>query len=58
MLNKEINDMLKDMNYEKQKEVLRYLKDDKSYDDNCNVIETLVDATIEAVKAIGRLLFK
>lgn len=58
MLNKEINDMLKDMNYEKQKEVLRYLEDDQSYDDNCNVIEILVDATIEAVKAIGRLLFK
>lgn len=58
MLNKEINDILKDMNYEKQKEVLHYLKDDQSYDDNCNVIEILVDATIEAVKAIGRLLFK
>ena len=58
MLNKEINDMLKDMNYEKQKEVLRYLEDDQSYDDNCNVIEILVDSTIEAVKAIGRLLFK
>ena len=58
MLNKEINDMLKDMNYEKQKEVLRYLEDDQSYDDNCNVIEILVDTTIEAVKAIGRLLFK
>ena len=57
MLNKEINDMLKDMNYEKQKEVLHYLKDDQSYD-SCNVIEILVDATIEAVKAIGRLLFK
>ena len=58
MLNKEINDMLKDMNYEKQKEVLHYLEDDQSYDDNCNVIEILVDTTIEAVKAIGRLLFK
>lgn len=58
MLNKEINDMLKDMNYEKQKEVLRYLEDDQSYDDSCNVIEILVDTTIEAVKAIGRLLFK
>lgn len=58
MLNKEINDMLKDMNYEKQKEVLRYLEDNQSYDDNCNVIEILVDTTIEAVKAIGRLLFK
>ena len=51
MLNKEINDMLKDMNYEKQKEVLHYLEDDQSYDDNCNVIEILVDTTIEAVKA-------
>lgn len=58
MLNKEINDMLKDMNYEKQKEVLHYLEDNQSYDDNCNVIEILVDTTIEAVKAIGRLLFK
>ena len=58
MLNKEINDMLKDMNYEKQKEVLHYLEDNQSYDDNCNIIEILVDTTIEAVKAIGRLLFK
>lgn len=58
MLNKEINDMLKDMNYEKQKEVLHYLEDNQSYDDNCNVIEILVNTTIEAVKAIGRLLFK
>ena len=58
MLNKEINDMLKDMNYEKQKEVLHYLEDNQSYDDNCNVIEILVNTTIETVKAIGRLLFK
>ena len=58
MLNKEINDMLKDMNYEKQKEVLHYLKDDQAYDDNCNIIEIVVDATIETVKAIGRLIFK
>ena len=58
MLNKEINDMLKDMNNEKQKEVIHYLEENQSYDDNCNVIEILVDTTIEAVKAIGRLLFK
>lgn len=58
MLNKEINDILKDMNYEKQKEVLHYLEDNQSYDDSCNIIEILVDATIEAVKAIGRLIFK
>ena len=58
MLNKEINDILKDMNYEKQKEVLHYLEDNQSYDDNCNIIEVLVDTTIEAVKVIGRLIFK
>ena len=58
MLNKEINDILKDMNYEKQKEVLHYLEDNQAYDDSCNIIEVVVDATIEAVKAIGRLIFK
>lgn len=58
MLNKEINDRLKDMNYEKQKEVLRMLDDNQAYDDSCNIVEIVVDATIEAVKALGRLIFK
>lgn len=58
MLNKEINDRVKNMSYEKQKEVIRLLDDNQSYDDSCNIIEIVVDSTIEAIKALGRILFK
>lgn len=58
MFNKDFEDYINEMSYEKQKELVRKLDDMQAYDDNCNIIEIVVDATIEAVKAIGRMIFK
>ena len=57
MLKKEFNDMLDNMSYEKQKELLRSLEDQQSYDDSWNFIEVVVDATIAAVKALVKMIF-
>ena len=60
MLNREINDELKNMSYEKQREVLDMIKDmdTQAYDDSCNIVEVVVDAVINAITAVGRLIFK
>lgn len=60
MLNREINDELKNMSYEKQREVLDMIKDmdTQAYDDSCNVVEVVVDAVINVITAVGRLIFK
>lgn len=59
MLRKEFNEMLDTMSYEEQKEALRLLKEDtQGYDDSCNAIEVIIDVTIDACKALYRLIFK
>ena len=58
MFNKDFEDYINEMSYEKQKELVRKLDVMQAYDDSCNIIEIVVDATIEAVKAVGRLIFK
>lgn len=59
MLKREFNDMLDNMSYEEQKEALRLLQEDtQSYDDSCNAIEILVEAVVNCIGAIGRLIFK
>lgn len=60
MLRKEFDDRLKNMSYEKQKEMLDILRDSdkQAYDDSCNVVEVVVDAVVDVVKVIGRLIFK
>ena len=60
MLRNEFDDRLKNMSYEKQKELLDIMNDmDKqAYDDNCNVVEVVVDAFVEVFKVVGRLIFK
>lgn len=58
MFNKDFEDYINEMSYEKQKELVRKLDDMQAYDDSCNIIEIVVDVTIEAVKAVGRLIFK
>lgn len=58
MYKKGFYDEINDMSYEKQKEMLRLLEDDKqAYDDSCNVIEVTVNAMTEAVKALVKLIF-
>lgn len=60
MLRKEFDAELKNMSYEKQKEMLDILRDSdkQAYDDSCNVVEVVVDAVVDVVKVIGRLIFK
>jgi hypothetical protein len=60
MLRKEFDDRLKNMSYEKQKEMLDILRDSdkQAYDDSCNVVEVVVYAVVDVVKVIGRLIFK
>ena len=57
MLKDRVNDMFDKMSYEKQKEALRVLEDHQAYDDNCNVVEVVVEATVAAVKALVKLIF-
>ena len=52
MFKKDFEDYINEMSYEKQKELVRKLDDMQAYDDSCNIIEIVVDATIEAVKAV------
>lgn len=60
MLRKEFDDRLKDMSYEKQKELLDIMNDiDKqAYDDSYNVVEVVVDAFVEVFKVVGKMIFK
>lgn len=60
MLRKEFDDRLKDMSYEKQKEMLDIMNDyDKqNYDDCYNVVEVVVDAFVEVFKVVGKMIFK
>ena len=68
MLMDRINDEIKDMSYEKQKEVLAMIRDmdrqpscnyDKESDrDDNNIIAVVIDAFAEAIMAAGRLIFK
>ena len=52
MFKKDFEDYINEMSYEKQKDLVRKLDDMQAYDDSCNIIEIVVDATIEAVKAL------
>ena len=68
MLMDRINDELKDMSYEKQKEVLEMIRDmdrqpsfnyyEESDSDDNNIIAVVIDAFAEAIMAAGRLIFK
>ena len=58
MYKKDMESYLNEMSYEQQKELVARIEDQQAYDDSCNIIEIVVDATIEAVKAVGRLIFK
>lgn len=57
MLKKEINEMFDKMSYEQQKEAMRLLEDNQSYDDSCNIVEIVVDAVVACVKVIAKHLF-
>lgn len=57
MLKKEINEMFDKMSYEQQKEAMRLLEDNQSYDDSCNIVEIVVDAVFACVKVIAKHLF-
>ena len=68
MLIDRINDEIKDMSYEKQKEVLAMIRDmdrqhscnyyEESDSDDNNIIAVVIDAFAEAIMAAGRLIFK
>lgn len=60
MLRNEFDDRLKNMSYEKQKELLDIMNDmDKqAYDDSYNVVEVVVDAFVEVFKVVGKMIFK
>lgn len=68
MLMDRINDEIKDMSYEKQKEVLAMIRDmdrqpscsyhEESDSDDNNIIAVVIDAFAEAIMAAGRLIFK
>ena len=57
MLKKEMNEMFDKMSYEQQKEAMRLLEDNQSYDDSCNIVEIVVDAVFACVKVIAKHLF-
>ena len=57
MFNKDFESYINEMSYEKQKELVSKLEDLQAYDDSCNVIEVVVEATITAVKALVKLIF-
>ena len=68
MLMDRINDEIKDMSYEKQKEVLAMIRDmdrqpscnyyEESDNDDNNIVAVVIDAFAEAIMAAGRLIFK
>ena len=68
MLMDRINDEIKDMSYEKQKEVLAMIRDmdrqpsctyyEESDSDDNNIVAVVIDAFAEAIMAAGRLIFK
>ena len=60
MLKKEFNDMLDNMSYEQQKDLMKKIQNDdfQSYDDSCNVIEVVVDAVINAVGTLVKMIIK
>ena len=57
MFNKDFESYINEMSYEKQKELVSKLEDLQAYDDSCNVIEVVVEATVAAVKALVKLIF-
>lgn len=57
MYKKDMESYLNEMSYEQQKELVERIEDQQSYDDNCNVIEVVVEATVAAVKALVKLIF-
>ena len=67
MLRKEINELLDNMSYERQKEALRVLEDMDScvrhndeYEDDeeeSNILEVVVEAFVNAIEAACRLIF-
>ena len=57
MFNKDFESYINEMSYEKQKELVSKLEDLQAYDDSCNVIGVVVEATISAVKVLVKLIF-
>ena len=57
MLKKEMNEMFDKMSYEQQKEAMRLLEDNQSYDDSCNIVEIVVEAVFACIKVIAKQLF-
>lgn len=57
MFRKSLYEELDNMSYEEQKALYGRIEDQQAYDDSCNVIEVLVEATVTAVKALVKLIF-
>ena len=57
MYKKDMESYLNEMSYEDQKRLVERIEDQQAYDDNCNVVEVTVNATITAVKALFKLIF-
>jgi len=57
MFRKSLYEELDNMSYEEQKALYGRIEDQQAYDDNCNVIEVVVEATVAAVKALVKLIF-
>ena len=57
MYKKDLESYLNEMSYEQQKELVARIEDQQAYDDNCNVVEVVVEATTAAVKALVKLIF-
>ncbi len=57
MYKKDLESYINELSYEQQKELVYKLEDQQSYDDSCNVIEVVVEATVAAVKALVKLIF-
>ena len=57
MFRKSLYEQLDSMSYEEQKAFYGRIEDQQAYDDSCNVIEVVVEATVAAVKALVKLIF-
>ena len=57
MFRKSLYEQLDSMSYEEQKALYGRIEDQQAYDDSCNVIEVVVEATVTAVKALVKLIF-
>lgn len=57
MYKKDLESYLNEMSYEDKKRLVERIEDQQAYDDNCNVIELVVEATVTAVKALVKLIF-